>query len=93
MAISTGITKTKQAQSLFLCSDLVWYVISECRWPEIELLEATPRLKGGLPYPRWMVRMCFWIPAAVLSTFPQFFHRHLNITFIEFCKQEKVTLK
>src|SRR4029434_9502834 len=25
------------------------------------------------------------MPAAVLSTFPQFFHRHLNITFMEFC--------
>lgn len=36
-------------------------------------------------YPRWMVRMCLWMPAAVLSTLPQFFHRHLNITFMEFC--------
>lgn len=42
--------------------------------------------KRLLSYPRWMVRMCFWIPAAVLSTFPQFFHRHLNITFMEFWK-------
>lgn len=41
-------------------------------------------LKTPVSYPRWTVRMCFWIPAAVLSTFPQFFHRHLNITFIEF---------
>lgn len=30
--------------------------------------------------------MCFWMPAAVLSTFPQFFQRHLNITFMEFWK-------
>lgn len=42
------------------------------------------------PYPRWMVRMCLWMPAAVLSTLPQFFHRHLNITFMEFCKKHKV---
>lgn len=38
-------------------------------------------------YPRWMVRMCLWMPAAVLSTLPQFFHRHLNITFMEFCRK------
>lgn len=37
--------------------------------------------------PRWMVRMCLWMPAAVLSTLPQFFHRHLNITFMEFCRK------
>ena len=28
--------------------------------------------------------MCLWMPAAVLNTFPQFFHRHLNMTFMEF---------
>lgn len=33
--------------------------------------------------------MCFWIPAAVLSTFPQFFQRHLNITFMEFWRRER----
>jgi hypothetical protein len=46
-------------------------------------------LDGGLPYPRWTVRMCFWMPAAVLSTLPQFFQRHLNITFMEFYKEER----
>lgn len=37
--------------------------------------------------------MCFWMPAAVLSTFPQFFQRHLNITFMEFCRGEGGTVK
>lgn len=39
-------------------------------------------------YPRWMVRMCLWMPAVVLRTLPQFFHRHLNITFMEFCRKQ-----
>lgn len=41
---------------------------------------------GDGAYPRCTARMCFWMPAAVLSTFPQFFQRHLNITFMEFWK-------
>lgn len=44
--------------------------------------------REGVPHPRWTPRMCFWIPAAVLSTFPQFFQRHLNITFMEFWRGE-----
>ena len=40
------------------------------------------------PYPRWMVRTCLWIPEEVLRTFSQFFHRHLNITFMEFWSTE-----
>lgn len=43
-------------------------------------------------YPRWTVRMCLWIPAAVLKTFPQFFHKHLNITFMEFCQGHRCTV-
>lgn len=43
-------------------------------------------------YPRWTVRICLWIPAAVLKTFPQFFHRHLNITFMEFCQGHSCTV-
>lgn len=43
----------------------------------------------GLPYPRWTARMCFWMPAAVFSTLPQFFQRHLNITFMEFYGKKK----
>lgn len=35
-------------------------------------------------YPRWTVRICRWIPEEVLRTFSQFFHKHLNITFMEF---------
>lgn len=31
--------------------------------------------------------MCRWIPEEVLRTFSQFFHKHLNMTFIEFCKR------
>lgn len=52
----------------------VWTVACACVWL-------------NMFYPRWMVRMCLWMPAAVLSTLPQFFHRHLNITFIEFCRK------
>lgn len=37
--------------------------------------------------------MCLWMPAAVLKTFPQFFHRHLNITFMEFCRKHGKTLR
>lgn len=33
--------------------------------------------------------MCFWMPAAVFSTLPQFFQRHLNITFMEFYRKER----
>lgn len=39
-------------------------------------------------HPRWTVRMCRWIPEEVLRTFSQFFHKHLNITFMEFCKRQ-----
>lgn len=31
--------------------------------------------------------MCRWIPEEVLRTFSQFFHKHLNITFMEFWKR------
>lgn len=37
--------------------------------------------------------MCFWMPAAVLSTFPQLFQRHLNITFMEFWKGGESDIK
>jgi hypothetical protein len=29
------------------------------------------------------------MPAAVLNTFPQFFQRHLNMTFMEFCEEKQ----
>lgn len=81
------IRKTKQAQALFLCSEFLRHNVkcnSKFRWSWTELDGDIPRSKGRAPYPRWMVRMCFWIPTAVLRTFPQFFQRHLNITFMEF---------
>lgn len=43
----------------------------------------------ALTHPRWTVRMCRWIPEEVLRTFSQFFHKHLNITFMEFCKRRQ----
>lgn len=42
---------------------------------------------GRQTHPRWTVRMCRWIPEEVLRTFSQFFHKHLNITFMEFWKR------
>lgn len=39
-------------------------------------------------YPRCMVRMCFCIPEELLRTLPQLFHKHLNITLVEFCRRE-----
>lgn len=39
-------------------------------------------------YPRCTVRMCFCIPEELLRTLPQLFHKHLNITLVEFCRRE-----
>lgn len=32
--------------------------------------------------------MCFCIPEELLRTLPQLFHKHLNITLVEFCRRE-----
>lgn len=43
-------------------------------------------------HPRWTVRMCRWIPEEVLRTFSQFFHKHLNITFMEFWRKWRLLI-